>query len=154
MIGCIRLDAFKENIILTFALPWDCQSNNMFLSLIQWPFAKNFYFLFRFIGPSSLVPGTEMTNIDMRKFLTLMGEQLQLLDVEKLKYALKDSFTGKFLLSFHATEFTEKMIFHDETVYWVTFLVILPLRYTGMFCANNKNTNTIGLNIREVEAVL
>lgn len=37
-----------------------------------------------------------MTNIDMRKFLTLMGEQLQLLDVEKLKYALKDSFTGKF----------------------------------------------------------
>ena len=71
----------------------------MFLSLTQWLFTKNFYFLFRFIRPSSLVTGTEMTNIDMRKFLTLMGEQLQLLDVEKLKYDLKDSFTGKFLFN-------------------------------------------------------
>ena len=72
----------------------------MFLLLIQWLFTNNFYFLFRFIGSSSLVPATEMTNIDMRKFLSLMGEQLQLLDVENLKYILKDSFTGKFLLSF------------------------------------------------------
>ena len=72
----------------------------MFLLLIQWLFTNNFYFLFRFIGSSSLVPATEMTNIDMRKFLSLMGEQLQVLDVENLKYILKDSFTGKFLLSF------------------------------------------------------
>ena len=35
----------------------------------------------------------------MRKFLTLMGGQLQLLDVEKLKYALKYSFTGKVLFN-------------------------------------------------------
>ena len=75
----------------------------MFLLLIQWLFTNNFYFLFRFIGSSSLVPATEMTNIDMRKFLSLMGEQLQLLDVENLKYILKDSFTGKFLLSLEKT---------------------------------------------------
>ena len=36
-----------------------------------------------------------MAGIDMTEFLKLMGE-LQTLDVESLKYTLRDSFTGKF----------------------------------------------------------
>ena len=69
------------------------------MSLIQWLFRNNSFFIFRLNGQSSLVTANKMANVDMRKFLSIMGEQLQLLDVEKLKYILEDSFTGKFLLS-------------------------------------------------------
>ena len=69
------------------------------MSLIQWLFTNNSFFIFRFNGQSSLVTANKMANVDMRKFLSIMGEQLQLLEVEKLKYILEDSFTGKFLLS-------------------------------------------------------
>ena len=69
------------------------------MSLIQWLFTNNSFFIFRLNGQSSLVTANKMANVDMRKFLSTMGEQLQLLDVEKLKYILEDSFTGKFLLS-------------------------------------------------------
>ena len=37
-----------------------------------------------------------MAVIDMTGLLRLIGEQLQPLDVEQLKYILQDNFTGKF----------------------------------------------------------
>lgn len=37
-----------------------------------------------------------MAGIDMKDFLNLIGEQLLPVDVEILKYILRDSFTGKF----------------------------------------------------------
>lgn len=52
----------------------------------------NHYFIFRFIYQIRLAIG----GITMRDFLRLIGEQLQPLDVDELKYILQDSFTGTF----------------------------------------------------------
>ena len=37
-----------------------------------------------------------MAIIDMRDFLCLLGEHINPIDVQNLKYVLQDSFTGKF----------------------------------------------------------
>ena len=66
-----------------------------------------------------------MAGIDMTGLLRLIGEQLQHLDVEQLKYILQDNFTGKFHrdLSFLNLELTKCLkMFRDETISSVTSL--------------------------------
>ena len=86
-----------ENEISTFILlcayPWN---DLFFYTVTKWLFANKFYFIFRFICQSRLVPASEMAIIDMRDFLCLLGEHINPIDVQNLKYVLQNSFTGKF----------------------------------------------------------
>ena len=49
------------------------------------------------IYQSLLDSSSEMASTDMRDLLRLMGQQLQVLDMEELKHILQDSFAGEFL---------------------------------------------------------
>ena len=50
-----------------------------------------------------------MVGIDTRNLLNLIGEQLQPLDVDKLKYILAESFTSKFHYYFNILTFQLKV---------------------------------------------